>query len=180
MSLRVSIGEALQSELERVVVKHLPQILGNTKMVGAITVPDWEKHVSEEALVSTSKGDRAVSVGDNLVSFEGLGIGRKMSHIIQEAFPDKSVMPSGFFHYPPTGFMGWHTNSDVPCQRLYITWAKEAGKSFFRYVDDGDIVTDYDDAGITLRMFDITDKPPYLWHAVGSETDRISIGYRLR
>lgn len=177
MTLRISLNSEHTQGVLRVIEKNLPSILGNTKKAGSFVVPDWQDRVSEAALTAR---DTPVSTSDNLVNFGSLGVARKMTHIIQAAFPDKVVSPSGFFHYPPTGFMGWHTNSDVACQRLYITWTPVAGKSFFRYVEGGTIKTDYDDAGLTLRLFDIPSSPPHLWHCVGSETDRISIGYRLK
>tara|TARA_B100001057_G_scaffold500271_1_gene614420 strand:+ start:3044 stop:3613 length:570 start_codon:yes stop_codon:yes gene_type:complete len=92
------------------------------------------------------------------------------------------VSESGHFLYPPTGYMGWHTNYKVPCKRLYITYATEDKKSFFRYIDplSKEVITDYDDKGITIREFDVTGKPPYLWHCVGSECMRLSFGYQIR
>ena len=41
------------------------------------------------------------------------------------------------------------------------------------------MITDYDNKGITVRQFKVTDKPPYFWHCVGSECDRVSFGYTL-
>ena len=77
--------------------------------------------------------------------------------------------------------MGWHTNFKYPCKRLYITYASEDKKSFFRYRDPetGEIITDYDDKGITIRQFYVSRKPPYFWHCVGSDCIRISLGYRI-
>jgi hypothetical protein len=179
MSLRIELSPAHTDAIQSIVMRYLTQILGNTRRVGAYTEKDWESHLTEEALEEYKKGNTPISKQGNLVSFDNLRIAPKLNHIIQEAFPGCSVKPSGFFHYPPTGYMGWHTNSDVPCKRLYITWTKEANKSFFRYLQNDVITTDYDSAGFTFRLFNITDKPPYLWHCVGSNTDRISIGYQI-
>ena len=33
---------------------------------------------------------------------------------------------------------------------------------------------------ITIRQFNIPDRWPHLWHCVGSECDRLSIGFRVR
>ena len=53
-------------------------------------------------------------------------------------------------------------------------------KSFFRYLDEnGKIVTDYDDKGATLRLFNIPEEPLHFWHCVGSDCDRYSIGFKL-
>ena len=75
--------------------------------------------------------------------------------------------------------MGWHTNHDNPLERVYITYATEERKSFFRYIDNGKMITDYDNKGITVRQFKVTDKPYIFWHCVGSECDRVSFGYTL-
>lgn len=180
MTLRINLDPTTEEAVLDVVTRYLSQILGNTKSVGARTTPDWEENLTEDRLLQHIAGDIPVSTNDNLVSFQSLQVAPKLTHHIRSAFPNSVVTPSGFFHYPKTGYMGWHTNSDVPCRRMYITWAAESGESYFRYYQDGRVITDYDDKGLTFRLFNITDKPPYLWHCVGSNTDRISIGYRIR
>jgi len=179
MSLRKSIPEEQIEEISHIVNNNLDRILLNSRLVGKKIVEDWETNLSAEALIAISSGDNEVSTKDNLISFSHMRISDKMVHVIQKSFPENTIQVSGHFHYPNTGYMSWHTNADVPCQRLYITWAKEAGKSFFRYYENGEVITDYDDAGLTFRLFSITDKPPYLWHCVGSETDRLSFGFRI-
>jgi len=180
MTLRIEIDSESLDELSYIINKNVRSILGNTKLVGAANIDNWESNLTEEALLSQLSGDNQVSSNDNLVNFDHLNISNKMIHVIKRIFPENRVEVSGFFHYPKTGYMSWHTNSDVPCKRLYITWAKESNSSFFRYYQDNNIITDYDDKGLTLRLFDIKDKPPYLWHCVGSNTDRISFGFRIR
>ena len=66
------------------------------------------------------------------------------------------VSCSGHFWYPPGGYMGWHTNSAAPGWRIYITHAREPGKSFFRYrePDTGRIVTAMDNSW-DVRVFRI-------------------------
>ena len=98
---------------------------------------------------------------------------------MKELYPDRQVVGSGHYYYPKTGYMGWHTNSNQPDDRLYITYASEDKKSFFRYYVDGKVVTDYDNKGFNFRTFSLSDKEPYFWHCVGSECDRFSFGYRL-
>ena len=49
----------------------------------------------------------------------------------------------------------------------------------FRYKQDNDIITDYDNIGITVREFDIPALPEQLWHCVGSYANRFSFGFRL-
>ena len=98
---------------------------------------------------------------------------------LAKLYPLCSISLSGFFLYPEGGgYMGWHTNSDAPCTRVYITHVPEAGKSFFRYRDSGEYVTSWDDAGWNLRQFEVTKENP-LWHCVFSDTKRLSIGFRI-
>jgi len=100
---------------------------------------------------------------------------------VREMVGKQRIKSSGNFIYPPSGFMGWHTNSNAAGKRLYITYASEDKKSFFRYKhpETNEIITDYDDKGITIRQFYISKKPPYFWHCVGSDCLRISLGYRI-
>lgn len=101
---------------------------------------------------------------------------------IEKLFPKSmrvNVNVSGHFLYPPSGFMGWHTNSRKPAIRFYVTHAEEKNKSFFRYRDPetGDIVTSYDNEW-DFRMFNIIKEKPF-WHCVYSETFRWSLGYMV-
>lgn len=100
---------------------------------------------------------------------------------IEKLYPEYAVRRSGFFLYPKNGYMSWHTNSDEPCKRVYVAFADENMKSYFRYFDPNkkEIVTDYDINDVNIREFEITGKYPFFWHAVYSKCNRISIGYRL-
>ena len=104
----------------------------------------------------------------------------KMSNVLRKRYKTE-VYLRGSFYYPPTGYMGWHTNCRNPGERFYITWASEDKKSFFRYYDyeKDEIITDYDDKGLTVRQFCVPESAPYFWHCVGSECDRFSFGFML-
>ena len=94
-------------------------------------------------------------------------------------WPKSSIQLSGMFLYPKGGgYMGWHTNSDSPCTRVYISNVKEGGKSFFRYRLDGEYVTSWDRAGWNMRAFEVTKDNP-MWHCVYAEEDRLSVGFRI-
>ncbi len=77
------------------------------------------------------------------------------------------------------GFDGWQTGHEMPFERLYVDYTPEINKSFFRYYKDGKVITDWDSEKIIIRRFKCPQKKPYFWHCVGSETDRISFGFRL-
>jgi hypothetical protein len=118
----------------------------------------------------------------NLFEFKEINGNSNTRNLIQfllQAYPNHSIVPSGWWHYPVNGFMSWHTNSDIPSRRLYVTYADEDKKSFFRYEDEnGQIITDYDNKGITIREFDNRDR--LFWHCVYSECNRYSFGFRIQ
>ena len=139
--------------------------------------PNWQKSLEKESF--SEPIDHAY--GDNSMKHFDMKVTESILKEVKKLVKCSNVIASGHFIYPPTGYMGWHTNYKYPCKRLYITYATEDKKSFFRYRDPEtkEIITDYDDKGITLRQFDVTGKPPYFWHCVGSDCIRISLGYRI-
>ena len=79
--------------------------------------------------------------------------------------------------YPPNGYIGWHI--DEKGGRIYSTWAE--GKSFFRYRNPhtGEIITSWDKPNQwTFRIFRFDAEHP-MWHCVGAEDLRISVGYKF-
>ena len=103
----------------------------------------------------------------------------ELTKILKDVYPSMRVRLSGSFLYPDTGYMGWHTNHLDPCKRIYIVYAEEDKRSFFRYEEDGKIITDFDDLGLTIREFNIPNTQPYFWHCVGSTCNRFSFGFRI-
>lgn len=122
--------------------------------------------------------DFCVAERRNLKKFNQI-LNRRLIRFLMLAYPKCSILPSGNFIYPPGGYMSWHTNSDFPCKRLYVTYVKELNKSGFKYLDaQGAVVDDVDNAEITIREFDIS-STEHLWHCVYSNTDRYSFGFRI-
>ena len=140
--------------------------------------PEWENEISEEKLISIKSKNLILDTSDNknLVQFPRKHATR-IKPIIKSLFPNRIIKTSGFFYYPKTGYMGWHTNYNTPSDRLYVTYS--TGVSFFRYYDGEKVVTDYDDCGFTIRKFKNRAQKPYFWHCVGSDCDRFSFGFRL-
>jgi len=107
-------------------------------------------------------------------------VDKKAFKLVKSIFPGTSrlvVGGSGHFWYPSGSYMGWHTNSGVPGWRVYINYAEEEGKSFFRYRDSvTSEITTLMDKRWNIRIFRITSEHP-LWHAVYSGTNRFSLGY---
>jgi hypothetical protein len=91
----------------------------------------------------------------------------------------KLISLSGKFHYPPKGYMGWHTNSNMEGWRVYATYCEEGDKSFFRYFDKNKMLTEYEKQGWNFRAFQVKKSKLY-WHCVYSDTNRYSFGFRFQ
>ena len=90
-----------------------------------------------------------------------------------------------FIMYGKDGYMGWHTNRNCVGMRYYLTWAEEEGKSFFKYFDGNKIVSIPDVKGWQVNKFLVTGKHGpndynYFLHSVESNTNRLSIGYKVK
>lgn len=110
---------------------------------------------------------------------DGTNYHRSIVKELSYIFNKHSIVLSGQFYYHKGDFLSWHTNMNEPGLRLYITHVPVEGKSFFKYqCEDGPIVTTYDKKGWSYRLFEVTEENP-LWHCVYSDTDRLSIGFRI-
>lgn len=161
----------LNSKILTLAESIVPDIIYRSKLKGIKEVPNWESHLEYDF----SK-DIPVSHDSYYIDFGSRNTGKFM-HIMKELYPNYNIIDSGHYYYPKTGYMGWHTNSNKPCKRVYIVYSD--GQSFFRYKQGNDIITDYDNIGITVREFDIPELPEQLWHCVGSYANRFSFGFRL-
>lgn len=125
---------------------------------------------------------RSLEGNDNRISFFRFKEIITLKEYINSKLNVEAVK-SGIFWYPSNGYCGWHTNSDTKSDkpnRLYLTWAQEDNKSFFRYQDNntGEIKTNYDTKGWQIRNFKLSStKESLYWHCVGSQTNRVSIGF---
>tara|TARA_Y100001963_G_scaffold37529_1_gene52441 strand:+ start:845 stop:1972 length:1128 start_codon:yes stop_codon:yes gene_type:complete len=152
-----------------------------------IETPKWKDEVNRDALIKRYNRKDPLNTNDssNLfrISSETFRLEEPFTKIAKVMEDKYKAYPylRGAFYYPPTGYMGWHTNCNTPGERFYITWASEDKKSFFRYYDyeKDEVVTDYDDQGLTVRQFKVPESAPYFWHCVGSECDRFSFGFML-
>lgn len=117
------------------------------------------------------------------VSFPPVEVSVELFDFLEKITGKTYVAHRGNFYYPHTGYMGWHTNSDVPGTRIYIAYSEEQNGSYFKYVDRTEdtprIVTDWDNKGWTVRMFQPSANPKeYLWHCVGApHSARMSFGF---
>jgi hypothetical protein len=92
---------------------------------------------------------------------------------------DLALQDTGFIIYPPGSHMGWHTNEKDPGWRVFVNVVKEPGRSFFRYRDPvtKEVVTALDTKH-NLRATLIPLGEP-VWHAIYSDTIRITMAYRV-
>ena len=178
-------------EMEEI-VKHLKPVCKHIKSFAMwdndnkkniIEVPEWKDYISHDKFLELSSRKPILDTNESKNMFKADQVGmenhiNKIKNVLKTKYKVR-VDLRGRFYYPPTGFMGWHTNVSAPGERFYITWASEDNKSFFRYYDDekDEIITDYDDKGLTVRQFTIPTGKPYFWHCVGSECDRFSFGF---
>ena len=193
--IRNPFSDDVNKEFCRLLERNFPDIKANLMWQNDVkktvaTVPEWKNKIDRDSLMELYGQEKSLDKNNtknvNVIK-DGEISGRRFINDVAKIrlmLKDKykgEVVVSGQFYYPPTGYMGWHTNCGDPCERFYITWASEDKKSFFRYYDyeNDEIITDYDDKGITVRQFNIPDRPPHLWHCVGSECDRLSIGFRV-
>lgn len=102
-----------------------------------------------------------------------------LTALISHLFENYHVRSLGQRYYPYMGFDGWQSGHEMPFECLYVNYTPEVNKSFFRYYEDGKIITDWDSEKIIIRRFKCPQEQPYFWHCVGSETDLLSYGFRL-
>ena len=176
MVSRNPFSSEIVDQIQKIIEPYLKEIKEKSE---AKYITDWKDNLSKESLFSVIDYEVPKSKNNNLSSVSVDKPAKKIEKIIKDLFPNLYVACSGTFYYPNTGFMSWHTNNDNPTDRIYISHASEQGKSFFRYYKDGKVITDYDDKGITVRRFTATGTKPYFWHCVGSQCDRVSIGFQL-
>jgi len=169
--------ESSSNEILQIFEKYIQQIKdsSNTK-----NIPNWEDYLSEDYLRLLIDKEVPKNINSNLSRLNIESLLPSIKKVVQKVYPDNFLWCSGYFYYPPTGYMGWHTNHNDPAVRLYINYASEDNKSFFRYFHNGKVITDYDRKGLNIRKFKCPDKRPYFWHCVGSECDRISIGFTIK
>ena len=75
--------------------------------------------------------------------------------------------------YPPMGGMGWHTNSDLPGNRVYCSWSENGDSGMGWLNEKGEIILDHDAPGWNIRTFHVP-----RWHCVFANCWRCSVGVK--
>tara|TARA_B100001093_G_scaffold152047_1_gene144805 strand:+ start:1543 stop:2136 length:594 start_codon:yes stop_codon:yes gene_type:complete len=151
---------------------------------------DLESILSKENLdtIIDRYGDTAsakhIPGNDNRITFdrriENFDYLEDVTNAIAMSMDIELISSSGLFWYPPGGYCGWHTNNNREGERLYLAWAYESNKSFFRKWDSekNEIITEWDKEGLNIHRFTVSKENP-CWHCVGSHTNRFSLGFNL-
>jgi hypothetical protein len=164
----------LADVLEKIIADYQPP----GRQMGA---PNPHPKITEEDLnaIKQSKKDIQIAIPDVDAYFiDKKNHEKEFFDAAQGLFPkSKLISISGRFHYPPHGFMGWHTNSNAEGIRVYATKVPEDGKSFFRYCQEK-VITEWEKAGWNFRAFEVKQAAPY-WHCVYTDVDRYSFGLRF-
>jgi hypothetical protein len=176
--LKLQPHKPLTEVLDRVITAY--KVPGKT-----MGKPNPAPKLSEDDLkeIIKSKHDREIALTDDDVYAFFMPYGGQERAVFDAAakmFPkSKLISVSGRFHYPPQGFMGWHTNSNAEGVRLYATYATEDDKSYFRYydLDKKQMVTEWEKKGWNFRAFQVRREKLY-WHCVYTDVDRYSFGFR--
>lgn len=169
------LAAAVRAECARI-QKHL------SECPRADTGRSVESELSMETLLDAQENPGAFRVCESkrLINFSSLMSTKRLLHFLIDQFPGCSITPSGNFLYPDNGFMGWHTNSNEPFTRCYITFVDDVGLSGFKYLNStGQIITDVDDEPIKIRVFDTPEAPSLFWHSVYSKCNRYSFGFKI-
>ena len=140
------------------------------------------KKETNDSIDFSSQDSLANAINDRkryskMISYE---FGQKQKDLalkIQEII-EEPVLARGCSKYPAGGGLVWHDNLECVGKRLYLSFAAEYEKSFFRYQDweTKEIVTLYDQGVWEAREFEVTFEKP-VWHCVESETERYSLGF---
>ena len=132
---------------------------------------------SIEHLNEIKNTDVCVGINTNLKEFP-VSKNTSLIRFLLDIYPGHSIVPTGHFLYPVTGYMSWHTNSNLPGKRVYINYVDVVGRSGFKYVKNNTLFDSVDTESVTIREFVPSEKDP-LWHAVYSNCNRYSFGFRV-
>ena len=151
-------------------------------------MPDWEDWIGRKRLMEIFEKGKLIDTAKDRhfpeIPWKGEPVyeaQKAITEVLSKCYGTKVVKRNRAIWYNPTNFMGWHTNFRVPGTRIYLLYSTEENQSFFRYYnrETDEIITDYDDKGLTVRQFEVTDEDP-LWHCVGcGDCNRLSCGFML-
>lgn len=169
---------ALSRVLDTVIADYNKLML-ETKAYKQIGMPEDNPKLSEADLIAQRRiGDVTVAKDVFAYYIEKFDENKVKASAANLFSGNKLLSISGRFHYPPGGFMGWHTNSNMEGWRVYATRCEEDNKSYFRYYKNGKTITEWEQKGWNFRAFEVK-KGNLYWHCVYTDADRYSFGFRF-
>jgi hypothetical protein len=142
-----------------------------------------EKRLSLEDLDRKRKESGDISkASDCLLSSLNHDAFLSMADALNAEYPSHHFERSGLMLYKSGNYLGWHTNSTNPVNRIYFVHSDRGESSFLSYDPAGNQIRDSKDRpGWNIREFEAGDgiADPLFWHAVASYCNRISIGFRV-
>lgn len=168
-----------QVDIDPRVFARLEEFIKTVPLIDQDIEPEITLTISnqEGMQVTPPANDIPTAEGDMNMVDMGRSIGLEVVQRVAKSFPGKCVNPSGHWYYPPDGYMGWHTNSDAPFERVYLVYS-DTGDSWFMYYDENGFTCHKDDPGWNVYQF-TTPKDPLFWHAVMSHCNRFSFGFKI-
>lgn len=104
---------------------------------------------------------------------------KKFDHnILKRKFP-KCIDTPVIGYYPPTGFVGWHTNYGAHGHIILFNWSED-GEGFFRFAKGNKMDTIKDGKGWSCKVGYFGENvEDQLWHCARTECRRFSFSYRF-
>lgn len=161
-------SNSFEKAIERVVKNIDPYVNIDDRFDYFTSMAYLNKINSEDIFVGTNTNLKEFPVSNNM----------SLIRFLLDIYPGHSIVPTGHFLYPVTGYMSWHTNSNLPGKRVYVNYVDVVGCSGFKYVKNGTLFDSVDTEHVTIREFVPDEKDP-LWHAVYSNCNRYSFGFRV-
>ena len=149
--------------------------------------------LGEKALESAKLNDvdAAGHVGDSSTfDYSSITVTPEIEKIVDEivaelqALISETTNPitiSGGAVYLPGAHMGWHSNHSRSDYRIYCIWTEKQDTNYFRYQHPktGKIITEVETPGWNVNYFHIPPEDQRLWHCIGAESLRFSLGFRF-
>ena len=99
-------------------------------------------------------------------------------NILKRKFP-KCIDTPVIGYYPPTGFVGWHTNHGAHGHIVLFNWSED-GEGFFRYATGDRMNTIKDGKGWSCKVGYFGEHvEDQMWHCARTECRRFSFSYRF-
>lgn len=161
---------------------------GPRRSYGPPLVSRWPGVTRREATAPENPFRHELWRGQNRVAiqYRGVLLGRMngpalraLTAVWREYFSYGFDRVRGLNLCPFGGFIPWHSNErQTPGWRAYVIVCDRDGESEFRYWSGTDVIRVPDRNG-TLNLFSVNSEEPLFWHAVVSNTRRLSCGFRL-